>query len=89
MRSRDGRYNGMRNGLSQKAHVNELFEDAEYKAIAKRRSIECETVFGQIKRNHHTPVQSTGVWCSHKVVAVGFNTFYYGANEFIGNECGD
>lgn|GEM_PF-3205168 len=37
--------------LSQKVQVNELFEDAEYKAIAKRRSIECETVFGQIKGN--------------------------------------
>ena len=67
--------------LTQKAHVNKLFEDAEYKAIAKRRSIECETVFGQIKGNHHTPVQSTGVWCSHKVGAVGFNTFYYGAEH--------
>ena len=31
--------------------------------------------------NQHIPTQSIGVCCSHKVVAVGFHTLYYGAER--------
>ncbi|UTC76749.1 hypothetical protein E4O04_01450 [Treponema sp. OMZ 799] len=33
------------------------------------------------KKNQHTPPQSIGVCCSHKVVAVGFNTLCYDAER--------
>ena len=39
--------------LVQKKQVNELLDDDENKKIMKRRSVECETVFGQIKGNQH------------------------------------
>ena len=32
---------------------NERLDDDENKKIMKRRSVECETVFGQIKGNQH------------------------------------
>ena len=39
--------------LAQKKQVNELLDKEENKKIMKRRSVECETVFGQIKGNQH------------------------------------
>ena len=41
------------NWLAQKTEVKELLETKEYKALMRRRSVECETVFGQIKSNQH------------------------------------
>jgi hypothetical protein len=35
----------------QKAKVKELLATDEYKSLMKKRSTECETVFGQIKSN--------------------------------------
>jgi transposase len=42
-----------RNGhwLEQKAKVKELLSSEEYKTLMKKRSTECETVFGQTKGN--------------------------------------
>ncbi|MDY5885465.1 MAG: IS1182 family transposase, partial [Treponema sp.] len=37
--------------LEQKAKVKELLSSEEYKALMKKRSTECETVFGQTKGN--------------------------------------
>ena len=37
--------------LEQKAKVKNLLSTDEYKALMKKRSTECETVFGQIKAN--------------------------------------
>ena len=37
--------------LAQKKQVNERLDKKENKKIMKRRSVECETVFGQIKGN--------------------------------------
>ena len=39
------------NWLNQKAKVKELLATDEYKSLMKKRSTECETVFGQIKSN--------------------------------------
>ena len=39
--------------LEQKAKVKELLSTDEYKRLMKKRSTECETVFGQIKGNLH------------------------------------
>jgi len=39
--------------LAQKDHVNERLDDDENKEIMKRRSVACETVFGQIKGNQY------------------------------------
>ena len=33
------------------------------------------------KINHPIPTQNIRIGCSHKVVAVGFNTFYYSAEH--------
>ena len=41
------------NWLMQKKEVKELLETKEYKTLMRRRSVECETVFGQIKGNLH------------------------------------
>jgi hypothetical protein len=40
-----------RHWLEQKSRVRELLASDEYKSLMKRRSTECETVFGQIKAN--------------------------------------
>ena len=42
-----------RNGhwLEQKAKVKDLLSSEEYKTLMKKRSTECETVFGQTKGN--------------------------------------
>ena len=37
--------------LEQKAKVKELLSSEEYKTLMKKRSTECETVFGQTKGN--------------------------------------
>ena len=39
--------------ISQKTKVKELLSTDEYKRLMKKRSTECETVFGQIKGNLH------------------------------------
>ena len=39
------------NWISQKRKVKELLEQEEYKELMKKRSTECETVFGQVKGN--------------------------------------
>ena len=39
--------------LEQKSKVKELLAKDEYKKLMKKRSTECETVFGQIKGNQH------------------------------------
>ena len=39
------------NWISQKTKVKELLASEEYKALMKKRSTECETVFGQTKAN--------------------------------------
>ena len=39
------------NWISHKTKVKELLATDEYKALMKKRSTECETVFGQTKRN--------------------------------------
>ena len=39
--------------LKQKAKVKKLLSTDEYKKLMKERSIECETVFGQIKWNQN------------------------------------
>lgn len=39
------------NWIFQKTKVKELLATAEYKKLMKKRSTECETVFGQIKAN--------------------------------------
>lgn len=39
------------NWLNQKTKVKELLATDEYKSLMKKRSTECETVFGQIKSN--------------------------------------
>lgn len=41
------------NWISQKTKVKELLATDEYKILMKKRSTECETVFGQIKANLH------------------------------------
>lgn len=41
------------NWIQQKTKVKELLSTAEYKALMKKRSTECETVFGQTKANLH------------------------------------
>lgn len=41
------------NWISQKTKVKQLFTTEEYKTLMKKRSTECETVFGQIKANQH------------------------------------
>lgn len=39
------------NWITQKTKVKELLGQEEYKQLMKKRSTECETVFGQIKGN--------------------------------------
>ena len=39
------------NWISRKMKVKELLEQEEYKEWMKKRSTECETVFGQVKGN--------------------------------------
>lgn len=39
------------NWIFQKTKVNELLATAEYKSLKKKRSAECETVFGQTNAN--------------------------------------
>ncbi|MGN0454662.1 MAG: IS1182 family transposase [Ruminococcus sp.] len=41
------------NWITQKSKVKELLSTDEYKKLMKKRSTECETVFGQIKSNQH------------------------------------
>lgn len=41
------------NWIAQKSKVKELLSTDEYKKLMKKRSTECETVFGQIKSNQH------------------------------------
>ena len=41
------------NWLSQKTKVKELLSTDEYNQLMKKRSTECETVFGQIKGNQN------------------------------------
>lgn len=40
-----------RNLVEQKSKVKDLLATDEYKRLMKKRSTECETVFGQIKTN--------------------------------------
>ena len=41
------------NWISQKTRVKELLATEEYNRLMKKRSTECETVFGQIKGNQN------------------------------------
>ena len=50
-----------------------------FMTMPSKPSLEVVVSVININYNHHTPTQSIVVWCSHKVVAVGFYTSYYGA----------